>query len=92
MTPVFRPRRTLTTLAVGFLLLDAILLVYAGVVLDRTLLLVLGGVFAVAAAAVVVVAWPWYRRQLDELERARRDMRAEAESIRDLLHKRHLDN
>ncbi|MGH7644551.1 MAG: hypothetical protein ACREMR_03100 [Gemmatimonadales bacterium] len=86
------PSRALTTLAVGFLLLDAVLLVYAGLALDRTLLLVLGGVFALAAAVVVAVGWPWYRRRLDEVDRARGDMRAEVESIRDLLQKRHLDN
>jgi len=90
--PRLRAGRTLTTLAVGFLLLDAVLLIYAGLALDRTLLLVVGGVFTVTAAAVLVVGWPWYRRRLDELERARRDMKAEVESIRDLLQKRHLDN
>ncbi|MGH7674308.1 MAG: hypothetical protein ACREMV_03470 [Gemmatimonadales bacterium] len=92
MTRLSRAGRTLTTGAVGFLLLDAVLLIYAGLALDRTLLIVLGGVFAIAAAVVVTIAWPRYRRRLDELERARRDMRAEVQSIRDLLQKRHLDN
>jgi hypothetical protein len=58
--------RTLTTFTVGFLLLDALLL--------------------------VVLGWRRYRRVMSDLERARREMRAEVESIRQLLHGKHLDN
>jgi hypothetical protein len=44
------------------------------------------------AAVLVVLGWRRYRRAMSELERARREMRAEAESIRQLLHGKHLQN
>ncbi len=83
--------RALTTLTVGFLVLDALLLGYLGIVLSRPLVLASGGVCAVAAA-LVVVGWRRYRRALVELEAARQAMRAELESIRDLLKQHHLHN
>jgi len=86
-----RPSRALTTFAVGFLLLDAILLVYSGAALGRTRLVVWGAVFFVAAG-LVVIGWRRYRRLMTDLEQARRDMRAEIESIRALLHEKHLHN
>jgi hypothetical protein len=73
--------RAVTTVAVGFLLLDAVLFV-----------LVAHYVWAAAcavAAAIVVYAWRRYRRTMDELAEARREMKREAESIRDLLHTHH---
>ena len=85
------PSRALTTFAVGFLLLDGVLLVYSGLALHRTMLVVWGAVCGVAAG-LVVLAWRRYRRVMADLERARRDLRAEAESIRDLLHGKHLHN
>ncbi len=85
------PSRTLTTFTVGFLLLDAVLLGYGGLALHRTMLVVWAGVFLVAAV-LVVLGWRRYRRVMSELERARRDLRAEAESIRQLLHDKHLQN
>jgi hypothetical protein len=39
-----------------------------------------------------VLGWRRYRRLMSELERARREMRAEAEAIRELLHRKHLQN
>lgn len=85
------PSRTLTTFTVGFLLLDAVLLGYGGLALHRTMLVVWAGVFLVAAV-LVVLGWRRYRRVMSELERARRDLRAEAESIRQLLRDKHLQN
>ncbi len=85
------PSRALTTFAVGFLLLDALLLAYGGFALGRPALVVWGGVFLVVAG-LVVLAWRRYRRALSDLERARREMRAEVESIRTLLHGRNLQN
>jgi len=85
------PNRALTTFAVGFLLLDAILLGYGGLALGRPLLVVWGGVCLVAAL-LVVLWWRRYRRVWSDLERARRDMRAEVESIRQLLHGKNLHN
>ncbi len=89
--PSRTPSRTLTTFTVGFLLLDALLLGYSGLALHRVMLVVWAGVFLVAAV-LVVLGWRRYRRVMSELERARRDMRAEAESIRQLLHGKHLQN
>lgn len=85
------PSRTLTTFAVGFLTLDAVLLLYGGLALGRPVLTVGGAVCAVAAV-LVVLGWRRYRRTLAELDAARRAMKAEVESIRELLHSRHLDH
>jgi len=76
---------------VGFLLLDGVLLAYSGLALHRVMLVLWGGACLVAAG-LVVLGWRRYRRVMAELERARRDLRAEAESIRDLLHGKHLQN
>ncbi len=76
--------RALTTLAVGFLALDALLLVYSGLSLGRVWLTVGGGLCALAAV-LVVVGWRRYRRVLTELDAARQEMRAEVDSIRELL-------
>ena len=73
------PRRALATLAVGFLLLDAGLLVW-------------GGLICGAAAGAVSLLWRRYRRALADLDAGRREMRAEAEAIRDLLNQHHLHN
>lgn len=82
-----RPSRTLTTCAVGFLLLDAILLGYGGVVLRRSGLL-LAAVVCAAAAVAVILLWRRYRRTLADLDIARADIRREVEAIRDLLNTR----
>ena len=73
--------RAVTIFAVGFLLLDAVLFAvaarygWAGVC---------GG-----AALLVVIGWRRYRRAMAELADARREMKREVESIRDLLHTHH---
>lgn len=85
------PHRALTIFAVGFLALDALLLLYAGLALGRPALTV-GGVVCALAAVLVVLGWRRYRRVLTELEAARRDMKAEMESIKELLHGKHLHN
>lgn len=79
-----RPSRALTTVAVGFLLLDAVLFALAAAAAGRPLLFIPAGICA-AAAGLVIVAWRRYRRALAELAEARRDMQREAESLRDLL-------
>jgi len=83
--------RALATLAVGFLLLDALLLGYVGVALHRPRLLAGAGA-CVALAIVVVLVWRRYRRVLVDIEAARRAMRDEAQAIRDLLQQHHLHN
>ncbi len=88
MKPKRPPSRALTTLAVGFLALDALLLAYGGLTLGRPRLIV-GGAVCLVAAVLVILGWRRYRRALSDLERARREMRAEVESIKDLLHRNH---
>ena len=83
--------RTPTTFTVGFLLLDALLLGYSGFALGRRWL-VFWGAACLVAAVLVVLGWRRYRRVMSDLERARREMRAEVESIRQLLQGKHLDN
>lgn len=75
--------RIVTTLAVGFLTLDALLFAVA----DR---FVPAAICAIAAI-VVIIAWRRYRRAMTELVDARREMKREAESIRSLL-ETHLRN
>lgn len=73
-----------TTLAVGFLLLDAGLLLDGALVFGRPWLGV-GGALCLLLAALVVLAWRRYRRTLEELKAARREMRAEVEELRELI-------
>ena len=72
--------RGVTIFAVGFLLLNATLLF----LVNRY---IWGGVFTVAAV-LVVIGWFWYRRAMQELADARKEMKREVESLRALLHSR----
>ena len=86
-----KPSRAPTTLAVGFLFLDAVLLIYGGLSWRRPLLT--GSGVACAIAAVVIMAvWRRYRRALAEVESARREMQREVEFIRELLQSQHATN
>ncbi len=85
------PSRALTTLAVGVLSLDALLLVYGGVELRRPILIGVG-VLCALVVLLVLIGWRRYRRTLTELDSARRELRAEVESIRELLQSKHLQN
>lgn len=78
------PSRTLIVVAVGVLLLDALLLAYAGILFHRTGLIVAAAV-CTAAAGLMLWAWRRYRRVLVELERDRAAMKREVEEIRDLI-------
>lgn len=83
--------RGLTTFAVGFLLLDGVLLVWAGLELHR-LGLLLWGVACGGASLFVVLLWRRHRRNLAELSEGRRMMRQHAEELRRLLREHHLGN
>jgi len=72
--------RGVTIMAVGFLLLNAVLLV----MINRIVWAIICGI----AAALVIVGWFRYRRAMAELAAARREMKREVESLRDLLHTR----
>lgn len=86
-----QPTRAPTTLAVGFLALDALLLLYGGLVWRRPLL-VLTGIACAAGSALVLIAWRRYRRTLSEIDVARRDLPQEIASIRELLQSQHSQN
>lgn len=85
------PSRTPTTLAIGFLALDALLLGYAGLTWRRPLLVAAGGACALGVV-LVVAGWRRYRRTMAELEDARHDMKHEVTSIRELLQSHHLND
>ena len=85
------PSRTLTTAAVGFLSLDALLLGYGGLVWGRPALTLAGGV-CVVGVVLVLLGWRRYRRTLAELEQVRREMKREVDSLRELLQSHHLNN
>ncbi|HMA38711.1 MAG TPA: hypothetical protein VKP10_01470 [Gemmatimonadales bacterium] len=85
------PGRPLATFAVGFLLLDAVLLAWAGLEQHRPGLLA-GAIACALAAAAVVILWRRYRRTLADLDAGRAEMKAEAEEIRRLLREKHLQN
>ena len=70
--------RAVTVFAVGFLALDAVLFT----LVNRFLW---AGVCA-AATVLVVLGWRRYRRAMAELADARKEMKREVESIRELLH------
>ena len=86
-----RPSRVPTTVAVGFLSLDALLLLYGGFEWHRPLL-VAAGFGCVLASVLVVLAWRRYRRMLQELDVAHRDMQREIDSLRELVQSHHLQN
>jgi hypothetical protein len=89
------PRRTMTTLAVGVLALDAVLLALAAAWFSRPWL-VLPAVLCAFGALGTLVLWRRYQRHVRELaelvETRRREARREAEAIRDLLHSHNFHN
>jgi beta-lactamase regulating signal transducer with metallopeptidase domain len=75
--------RAVTIVAVGFLLLNTVLLA----MINQVIWAAVCGV----AAALVVVGWFRYRRAMKELADARKEMKREVESLRALLHTRRQD-
>lgn len=70
--------RGVTIFAVGFLLLNAVLLA----MIDRFF----WAGFCVVVAGLAVVGWFRYRRAMAELAEARKEMKREVQELRDLLH------
>lgn len=70
--------RAVTIFAVGFLTLDAVLFGLVG-------RYIWAGVCG-AGALLVIFGWQRYRRAMAELADARREMKREVESLRQLLH------
>lgn len=79
--------KLLTAFAVAFLLLNAVMLSWAGIGMQRPWLVVAAGVF-VAVSFLVILAGRRYRRIVAELQDERRDMKREVESLRELLRNR----
>lgn len=75
--------RAVTILAVGFLLLNAVLLVMINQFFWAAV--------CTLVAVLVVVGWFRYRRAMQELADARKEMKREVESLRELLHTRRHD-
>lgn len=82
-----RRKRTMTTFAVGLLLLDGALLIMAAVWTRNWLLGGLGAIFIILAGAVIVY-WRRYRKALDEVDQAREALKAEALELRRLIQER----
>jgi beta-lactamase regulating signal transducer with metallopeptidase domain len=72
--------RGVTILAVGFLLLNTVLLAMINQFIWAAICMI--------AAVLVVVGWFRYRRAMQELADARKEMKREVESLRELLHTR----
>lgn len=70
--------RAVTIFAVGFLLLDAVLFA----IVNRYIWASVCGI----AAALVVVGYRRYQKAMAELAAARKEMKREVESLRQLLH------
>jgi uncharacterized membrane protein YccC len=85
------PGRFLAIFTVGFLLLDALLLIWLGVELSRGPLIA-GGIACAVAAGVVILVWRRYRHVLDDISLQRREMKAEVEAIRHLLREKNHQN
>jgi hypothetical protein len=75
--------RAVTVFAVGFLTLDAVLFA----LVNRYL----WAAVCAVAGVLVVVGWRRYRRAMAELADARKEMKREVESLRQLLHTRRQD-
>lgn len=77
----------MTTVAVGLLLLDGALLLIAAFWARNLVLGLLGGLFVLLAAGVIVY-WRRYRAALEDVERARAALKAEASELRRLIQER----
>ncbi len=72
--------RVLLVVAVGVLLLDAALLISAGVWTDRTGLVAGGAVSAIIAAALLF-SWRRHLRRLNDIDAARLDLKNEVKEL-----------
>jgi len=76
--------RVLTTIAIGILVLDGVLLLLAGWDQGRGLVMG-GGLVSLALAGVMHWAWRRHRRLREEVARERQALAEEARAMRDLL-------
>lgn len=73
--------RAVTIFAVGFLLLNAVLLM----MIDH----IVWAAVCAGVALLAVIGWFWFRRAMAQLADARKEMKREVESLRHLLHTHH---
>jgi len=76
--------RTLTLLASAFLGFDGAALLVFGIWSRHPLLALIGAALFVSSG-LVLLYWRWHQRQLEEIAAARRALREETESLRELL-------
>jgi hypothetical protein len=76
--------RTLTLLASAFLGFDGAALVVFGIWSRHPLLALIGAALFVSSG-LVLFYWRWHQRQLEEIAAARRALREETASLRELL-------
>jgi protein-S-isoprenylcysteine O-methyltransferase Ste14 len=76
--------RALTVAAAVFLGFDGAVLAAVGAWARQFLLLVVG-VCLFLSAGLVLYYWRWHQQQLAEIAEARRQLREEAQALRDLL-------
>jgi len=76
--------RTMTFVAAAFLGFDGAALAGLGIWTRHPLVALIGGALFVSSG-LLLVYWRWHRRQLEEIAAARRALRDEAESLRELL-------
>lgn len=79
--------RVLLVLAVGVLLLDAVLLVSAGVWTDR-IGLVAGGAASAIVATGLLLFWRRYLKRLADIDIARNDLKSEVKELGSLTRDR----
>ncbi len=77
--------RAATWVAVGFLLLDGVLLLAAAVA-GHSRGLAIGGMICLLGAVAVLLLWQRHRRLVAEVQAARAEMAEEARSLRALIH------
>ena len=79
--------RVLLVLAMGVLLLDAVLLISAGVWTDR-IGLVVGGATSAIVAAGLLLFWRSYLKRLADIDSARHDLKNEVKELGSLTRDR----
>jgi protein-S-isoprenylcysteine O-methyltransferase Ste14 len=79
-----RASRTMTLVASAFLGFDGAALVVFGIWTRHPVLTLIGGALFVSSG-LVLLYWRWHQRQLEDIAAARRALRDEAESLRELL-------
>jgi hypothetical protein len=82
--PTAGASRTVTLVASAFLGFDGAALAGLGIWTGHPLVALIGSALFLSSG-LVLVYWRWHLRQLEEIAAARRALRDEAESLRELL-------